>query len=133
MVNFVASVEQTGNDPVMDLVCCLLQGVTDTHIMHWTTNSYSEHQALGEFYDSLSDLTDQWVEAFMGKYGVLTQFPAVMSSESAKPILYLKAKRDKITEYRYAPKFPKDSELQNIIDEIVAQIDTTLYKLTRLK
>jgi hypothetical protein len=69
----------------------------------------------------------------MGKYGVLTQFPVVMASESAKPILYLKAKREKVTEYRYAPKFPKDSELQNIIDEIVAQIDTTLYKLTRLK
>ena len=133
MVNFVASVEQSGSDPVMDFVCCLLQTATDTHIMHWTTGSYSEHQALGEFYESISDLTDQWVEAFMGKYGVLTKFPAIMESASAMPVMYIQAKRKQVAEYRATDKFPKDTELQNIIDEIVALMDTTLFKLTRLK
>lgn len=133
MVNFVAKVEKAGSDPVMDFVCCLLQGVTDTHIMHWTTSSYSEHQALGEFYDSLSDLTDQWVEAFMGKYGVLTKFPAVMDSSSSMPVMYLQAKRKQVAAYRTTDQFPQDSELQNIIDEIVSLMDSTLYKLMRLK
>ena len=29
-----------------------------SHARHWTTDSYSEHQALGEFYDGLIDILE---------------------------------------------------------------------------
>ena len=38
-------------------------------IHHWQTKSYAEHQALGGVYDEFSDLIDQFIEVFMGKYG----------------------------------------------------------------
>jgi hypothetical protein len=131
MVRFVASVEQPA-DPVMDFIVCALSAVTDTHIMHWTTDSYSQHQALGEFYDGLSDLIDEWAEAFMGKAGVLTKFPTQCSITDGDPIVYLRGYLVKVETYRRMAGFPQDTALQNIVDEIVALTQTTLYKLTRL-
>jgi hypothetical protein len=131
MVRFVASIEQPA-DPVMDFIMCSLSAVTDTHIMHWTTDRYSQHQALGEFYDGLSDLIDEWAEAFMGKAGVLTKFPTQCSIMDGDPIVYLRAYLVKVETYRRMAGFPQDTALQNIVDEIVALTQTTLYKLTRL-
>ncbi len=132
MVKFTASVEAKADDTVMQFVMCGLEAVTNTHIQHWTTTSYAKHQALGEFYESMQELIDTWVEAFMGKYGVLTAFPTASEVANVDPIAYLQELNTKIAQYRAAPNFPKDTELQNLTDEIVAQIDATLYKLTRL-
>lgn len=131
MVKFVASVEQKA-DPVMDFVMCSLSAVTDTHIMHWTTESYAKHQALGEFYSGLEDLIDSWAEAFMGKAGVLTGFPTDCTITNSDPLIYLKAYLDEVAVYRQSPGFPQDTALQNIVDEIVALTQTTIYKLQRL-
>ena len=38
-------------------------------ILHWQTNQYARHQAYGGIYDTLDDLIDAFVEAYMGKYG----------------------------------------------------------------
>lgn len=130
MVKFIASVEAP-SDPVMDFVVCSLSAVTDTHVMHWTTTKYSAHQALGEFYDGLSDLIDSWAEAFMGKAGVLTQFPTQCSITDGDAIVYLRGYLVKVETYRRMAGFPQDTALQNIVDEIVALTQTTLYKLTR--
>lgn len=131
MVRFVASIEQP-TDPVMDFVMCSLRAVTDTHIMHWVSTSYAQHQALGEFYDGLNDLIDQWAEAFMGKSGVLTKFPSTADVVSSEPIPYIRNYLDEVAVYRRMAGFPQDTALQNIVDEIVALTQTTLYKLTRL-
>lgn len=36
---------------------CMLNAVTAGHIHHLTTDSFSQHMALGDFYDGLDDLT----------------------------------------------------------------------------
>lgn len=41
------------------------------HLAHWATRSYSEHVALGEFYDSLLEKTDSLVEAYQGCFGLI--------------------------------------------------------------
>ena len=131
MVKFVASIEQKA-DPVMDFVMCSLRAVTDTHIMHWTTESYAKHQALAEFYDGLDDLIDSWAEAFMGKAGVLTGFPTDCTVTNGDPLAYINEYLGKVEAYRRAPGFPQDTALQNIVDEMVALAQTTTYKLKRL-
>lgn len=132
MVKFVASIEQK-TDPVMDFVMCSLSAITDTHIMHWTTDSYAKHQALGEFYDGLQDLIDQWAEAFMGKAGVLTAFPTQCMVSNINPVAYLRDYLTRVDVYRRAAGFPQDTALQNIVDEMVALAQTTIYKLERLR
>lgn len=120
------------SDPVMQFTMCLLHSVTNGHILHLTTTSYSEHKALGTFYSEVGDLVDGFIEAFQGKYGLLHDFTADYELPG-QPVEYLTYLKDEVATLRKAEKFPQDSELQNIVDEIAQLIDSTLYQLRFLK
>jgi hypothetical protein len=125
-------VEQEQNDPVMAFVMCLLHSVTGAHILHLVSLSYSQHKALETYYTEVGDLVDGFVEAFQGKYGLLTKFTSGFEPPS-DPLVYLTYLKDEVFALRNAEKFPKDTELQNVVDEIAQLIDSTLYKLRFLK
>lgn len=38
-------------------------------VLHWQTESISQHKAYDEIYQNLSDLADKFMEEYMGKYG----------------------------------------------------------------
>ena len=135
MVKFRASVEaqQPVNDPVMVFTMCLLHSVTNAHILHLTTLSYSQHKALETFYTEIGDHVDDFVEAFQGKYGLLHDFIADYQLPPTNPLDYLTYLKDEVATLRREPNFPQDSELQNITDEIAQLIDSTIYKLRFLK
>jgi hypothetical protein len=120
------------SDPVMQFTMCLLHSVTNAHILHLTTKSYSEHKALETFYTEIGDHVDDFVEAFQGKYGLLHDFTADYELPTT-PLAYLTYLKDEVATLRTANRFPQDSELQNITDEIAQLIDSTLYKLRFLK
>lgn len=126
------SVEQPDADPVMGLVMCLLHSVTNAHILHFSTLSFSEHMALNTFYSEIGDHVDDFVEAFQGKYGLLTAYRAEYELPAA-PVEYLTYLKDEVATLRRTDGFPQDSELQNIVDEIAQLINSTLYKLRFLK
>lgn len=135
-MKYKASVEQTqqhkGRDPVMAFVMCLLHSVTNAHILHLSTTSYAAHKALENFYTEIGDLVDSFVEAFQGKYGLLTDYKADYALPP-EPIEYMNYLRAEVEVLRHKDEFPQDSELQNITDEIAQLIDSTLYKLRFLK
>jgi len=126
-MKFRAEAVQT--DPVMLFVQCLLHSVTNAHILHFQSLSYSQHMALGAYYDEVSDLVDGFVEAFQGKYGLLTNYKADYELPATEPVAYLTYLKDEVATLRKAPKFPQDSELQNEVDTIANLINSTLYKL----
>ena len=99
---------------------------TNAHLLHLKTRSYAAHKALGEFYDELVDLVDSFAEAYQGRYGLLN-YPDVPFKQEADAIMMIKTVRRYIDDNRIG--MVPDSELQNIIDEIVALMDSTLYKL----
>jgi DNA-binding ferritin-like protein len=111
-------------------VATLLHSATNTHFFHWSTDSYSKHIALGEYYDGIVELTDAFAEAYMGKYGKFTAFPSVYH-QPKDPVKYLESLQNFVTDARQ--DLPQDSELQNLIDEIADLINTTTYKLKFLK
>jgi DNA-binding ferritin-like protein len=111
-------------------VATLLHSATNTHFFHWSTDSFSKHTALGEYYDEIVDLTDQLAESYMGKYGKLTAFPSVYH-QPKDPIKYMESLQNFVADARQ--DLPQDSELQNLIDTIAELIDTTTYKLKFLK
>jgi DNA-binding ferritin-like protein len=111
-------------------VATLLHSATNTHFFHWSTDSYSKHIALGEYYDGIVELTDAFAEAYMGKYGKFTAFPSVYH-QPKDPVKYLESLQNFVTDARQ--DLPQDSELQNLIDEIADLINTTAYKLKFLK
>ena len=108
----------------------LLHSATNTHFFHWSTDSFSKHMALGEYYDEIVELTDSFVESYMGKYGKITQFPSAYH-QPKEPVSYLKSLQGFVADAR--KDLPQDTELQNIVDEIADLINTTVYKLVNLK
>jgi hypothetical protein len=104
----------------------LLHAGTNAHMLHLRTDSYAEHKALGTFYEEIVGLTDSFAEAYQGRYE-LVDFPAVPFVRENDAITQLKQLRKYVDENRRG--LCSESEIQNIIDEIVSLIDSTLYKL----
>ena len=118
-------------DILSDYAMCLLHGVTAAHVHHWNTDSYAQHQALGEFYEKLSDLADTFVEATLLEKGkIISSEKALFLGENGLELVrYVYAETYK---YRHAPGFTQLSEVQNIVDEIAALCRHTEFLLNRL-
>jgi hypothetical protein len=115
---------------VQSFVLCLLHSVTNAHILHLQTKSYSEHKALESFYTEIGDLVDDYVEAYQCKYGIIEGYKAEYELPPS-PLEYLTGLNDYVLQARQQLK--QDTELQNLTDEIAQLIDSTLYKLRFLK
>lgn len=102
---------------------------TSSHVSHLMTHSYAQHVAMGEFYEGIIPLIDKFMESFMGRYGIPDMFPPV-SEKSFDPLTIL----GNLTKWIDVNRgiFP-NSELQNIIDEILGLINSTGYKVRELK
>lgn len=121
------------NNILGEFILTLLHAATNTHILHLRSKSFSEHMALNEFYQALPDLVDAVVEAIQGRYGMLIDYPVQYYAPAATGLEELQQLKDYVDEERHKEGIPQDSEIQNLIDEIASQIDSTLYKLTFLK
>lgn len=128
-IPFKDSVDQNGVTPVLALV--LLHAVTNLHILHWQSKSFSQHTTLGELYSAIEETTDEFIEAYMGKYGQLDNLPEFYSAPNADPIKEVETLYDHVTALRQ--ELPQDSELQQLVDNIVDSLDSALYKLRFLK
>lgn len=96
------------------------------HISHLNTTSFAEHKALNEFYDGILDLTDTFSETAFGIYGrqkIVISSSSLISDFSS----YLKELRNEVVEHRNEIK---ETNIQNILDEILSLIDHTNYLLT---
>jgi DNA-binding ferritin-like protein len=105
-------------------------------LFHWQTHSFAEHKALDDAFEELIDLTDGLMESTMGKYGrpklsSSTAMNLTNYSENSPCSGYLQEMRNCYSqEIRSMLSSEKDSELLNIVDEIVALFDKTIYLLT---
>lgn len=97
---------------------------------HWTTESYSNHKATNKLLDKLSDLIDSFVEKYMGAFSrpVLksgTSIP-IQNMSKSKYIKLLKQAQDYLRG-DLEKMISKNSELLNIRDEVLAELDQALY------
>ena len=118
--------ENEMTDPAAEFVQCLFHAVTNTHILHLQSKSYSQHVALGAYYESLIELADTYAEAYQGKYGIITGYTGDYKLPPGA-LEYLMEISDAIKIMRV--RLPQDTELQNLIDEIASETDSTIYKL----
>jgi hypothetical protein len=103
------------------------------HSDHWRTGSYAQHMALGSFYDAIIPLADTLAEAYMGRGNDLAPIPLLDDEEKATPFETLTAHLKIVEDSRYKAVSKTDTALQNIIDEIVGEYLSVLYKLRKLK
>lgn len=104
------------------------------HREHLRTKSYSQHKALGHFYEDIAGLADKLTEAYQGRHGIIKEIPILTEKEKYKePIYCIAEKLDYIEKNRYKCIPKEDSALQNIIDEVVGEFLSLIYKLENLK
>lgn len=119
----------------MNIVSKMLEIQNQIKIYHWQTYGYAEHQTFGSLYGSLTDSIDDFIEVFMGKYGRInangTFAITLQNYKSSNPvqaidtfIIYL------IVELPTLLDPIKDSDLLNIRDEILGDLNKTKYLLT---
>ena len=120
------------NVAVAKLVLELFNARTTAHLLHLQTTSFSVHKALDEFYNEIVSVVDTFVEAFQGKYGVMTDYPSIAPIVATDPVAFLQQLSTSFKAQRTTVP-SNDSELQNLLDEVASLIDGILYKLKNLK
>jgi hypothetical protein len=115
---------------IQAFVLCMMHSQTNAHILHLQTRSYAEHKALQHYYESIDGLIDDYVEAYQGKYGIVEEYGTEYQAPT-KPLEYMVSLSDYLKQAR--PSLPQDSELLNILDEMAALLDRTIYKLRFLE
>lgn len=100
------------------------------HNFHLKAKSYSEHEALGEFYDKLLSKADDLIEVYQGQYGLIENLEFLIKPQN-NILEYLES--DFILSCKSVSASIKDTHLNNIIDEIIALTYKTIYKLKYLK
>lgn len=104
------------------------------HVWHWQTDIGDMHKALGDFYDSVVDFLDEIMEIAMGKYGRVSVkgigTPSPLQDLSDVNVdEYLANYANLYNQYK-TTLFANDADIQNKIDELVADINKLRYLLT---
>ena len=119
------------NTTTGDFFLKLLHSATITHILHLQSSSYSEHKALQKFYEGIVDLTDSLIEAWQGRNETLATYPDTYMGPKLSALDELRGLSNYIDDNRAI--VGSESEIQNLVDEIQALVDSTVYKLAFLK
>ena len=121
---------------IASFVSTLFASRTQAHIFHFRCKGMGAgwmHTALGAYYDEIIDLVDAFVESVQGRYGLLEGYKAESQfiEDVTKTVQYFEALCMYVEKNRGS--LPQDSYIQNQVDEIVALIETTKYKLINLQ
>jgi len=93
---------------------------------HWNTTSFSRHKATDQFGEKLLGLVDKFVEVFIGRYKLKPNLSTIeinahyMTDSGAEDLL--KHARTSLQKMEL-----KDSDLLTIRDELLAEVNQTLY------
>jgi len=99
------------------------------HSTHLNTRSFAKHSALNEFYNSIVELADNFAEAYQGRHGLIGPITLMSAKKTTDIIEFLKDSLNDVETLRYKVCEKSETALHNIIDEIVGQYLSTLYKL----
>lgn len=112
-----------------DFVGMLFLARDVTHSVHLNTRSYAKHKALQRFYENIIELTDDFAEAYQGRYGLIGPISLMSAQKTANAVEFLQGQVDEIEKVRYDICDKTDTPLQQLIDNIVELYLSTLYKL----
>ena len=107
-------------------------------LFHWKTYSYATHKATDELYDTLNDHMDKFIEVLLGKTGTrinLLNNKKISLIDLSSPE-QLKARVERFKSYLVSLTNNKalsnmnDTDLLNIRDEILGDLNKFLYLLT---
>jgi DNA-binding ferritin-like protein len=117
-----------------EIIINLLAMENQMRIFHWQTMSYAEHKAFGKIYENLTDLIDNFVEVCMAKHGRpdfggefnIPQF----DYKSINVDEYINSMIEFLISLDGVYQEPLDSDILNIRDEMLAEVNRLKYLLT---
>lgn len=118
------------------IVIKFLQLQAQMRILHWQTTSYAEHKAFDEFYDEAGEIIDRLIEAVQGKYGRITLggIDSIIVSDynTLKFNMFIMDFETFINTEIFSCGLDKDkdSEIENILQELRGEVDKLKYLLT---
>jgi DNA-binding ferritin-like protein len=129
------TLRNVNNNKKSHIVRIFLEMLNTIKLYHWKTRSYSQHKATDELYDKLNNHIDKFVETLLGK-----DESRIKMVEKRIELMDYSRKSDfkeRIYEYRefltdmnqyFDSK--RDTDLLNIRDEILGDLNQFLYLLT---
>jgi hypothetical protein len=105
-------------------------------LYHWQTHLYSRHTATDAILKSLDENIDDFVESYMGKYGrpKLTEKQGCIKitnmSEKQAVVFIKRCVQHLLTDVVKGLTPEKDSDLINIRDEMLGDLNKLLYLFT---
>jgi len=120
------------NETIGQFIAVLFLARDLAHRAHLRTTgpgSFAAHEALGEFYPAVVELADTLAETYQGCELTLIDIPLLDNEFPGEIEESMKAQLKWIKANRYKAVEREETHLQNIIDEIVALYDRTIFKL----
>lgn len=118
-----------------EFIGTLLHSATVAHFKHLQAQgpgSYAAHVALGTYYEEIVDLVDSLAESIQGlENEIIGPYAPMFANNDDEPLVYMTKLQEFVRTKRES--LPQDSEIQNEIDAIATLINSTCYKLARLK
>ena len=121
-----------------EIILKFIQILNIIKIYHWKTLSYPEHKATDELYESFNGRMDEFVETMLGKTGKRVNLSSVKSipfydytnvTKFKHCIEIFKTYLVNMSNAAYF-KNPANSDLLNIRDEILGDLNKFTYLLT---
>ena len=118
------------------ILCVFLEMLNMVKLYHWKTHSFSTHKATDELYTDMNSNVDEFVEVLLGKDGSrvnLTNTKSIPLYDFNSIGLF----KQKIAGFKTylenmskCPSLMNDSDLLNIRDELLANLNKFTYLLT---
>ena len=103
--------------------------ISQIKLYHWSTMKYSVHKALDDLHSKTGEHVDIFVESYLGRYKKqpLKRFIITTTANTHVDgiVDWLGEQRDNLD--RMQKSFIKASELQNILQEMVADFEVAMY------
>ena len=113
---------------IEQLIVKVFKERNESHARHWSTNSFAQHEALGEFYEEVIGILDKYIEAYIGTFGKTFEIPddnEQIAKSIRENLVWVNDNRGKL-----ANDVPA---LENILDELAGLHMRTLFKLENLR
>jgi len=118
------------NNIIENIICYFFQVQCNIKINHFQTLKYSRHKATDELLDILLELSDKFVEVYLGHYNTKPNFVGkfrvnIINVDDMDICKLLE--EFKMILISFDNKLTKDTELLNIRDDMLAAVNRTLY------
>ena len=121
---------------VIDFIQLNMNFLNDIQSYHWQTESYSEHETTGEYYEKFSKLNDEFVETWQGKTGTRIKFsaelrPGIMNyADNSQVRGEVQKQVARLTKISQHPKVVNQMDLESILEDMLLATNQLLFHLS---